>query len=93
MGLKINLNEAPVGGAGYEATGHPLPDGSLKVAQDADAVSEGSGLFTAEAVAKKTVEGIVSGHNVVGFGVDGWMLNHLTPGLRLPCISLASALQ
>ena len=38
LGLKINLNEAPVGGAGYEATGHPLPDGSLKVAQDADAV-------------------------------------------------------
>ena len=42
LGLKINLNEAPVGGAGYEATGHPLPDGSLKVAQDADAVLLGA---------------------------------------------------
>ena len=42
MGLKITLNEAPVGGAGYEATGHPLPDGSLKVAQDADAVLLGA---------------------------------------------------
>ena len=42
LGLKINLNEAPVGGAGYEATGHPLPDASLKVAQDADAVLLGA---------------------------------------------------
>ncbi|MAX17247.1 MAG: 3-isopropylmalate dehydrogenase [Nitrospina sp.] len=42
LGLKITLNEAPVGGAGYEATGHPLPDGSLKVAQDADAVLLGA---------------------------------------------------
>ena len=42
LGLKINLNEAPVGGAGYEATGHPLPDGSLKVAQDADAILLGA---------------------------------------------------
>ena len=42
LGLKINLNEAPVGGAGYEASGHPLPDASLKIAQDADAVLLGA---------------------------------------------------
>ena len=42
LGLKINLNEAPVGGAGYEASGHPLPDASLKVAKDADAVLLGA---------------------------------------------------
>jgi len=42
LGLKINLNEALVGGAGYEATGHPLPDVSLKIAQDADAVLLGA---------------------------------------------------
>ena len=42
QGLKINLNEAPVGGAGYEATGHPLPEASLKVAQNADAVLLGA---------------------------------------------------
>ena len=42
LGLKINLNEAPVGGAGYEATGHHLQDGSLKAAQDADAVLLGA---------------------------------------------------
>jgi 3-isopropylmalate dehydrogenase len=42
LDLKISLNEAPVGGAGYEATGHPLPSASLKVAKDADAVILGA---------------------------------------------------
>ena len=42
LGLKISLNEAPVGGAGYEATGHPLPEASLKAAQNADAVLLGA---------------------------------------------------
>ena len=42
LGLKISLNEAPLGGAGYEATGHPLPEASLKVAQNADAVILGA---------------------------------------------------
>ena len=42
LGLKISLNEAPVGGAGYEATGHPLPEASLKAAQNSDAVLLGA---------------------------------------------------
>ena len=42
LGLKISLNEAPLGGAGYEATGHPLPEASLKAAQNADAVLLGA---------------------------------------------------
>jgi len=40
--LKLNLTEAPVGGAGYEASGHPLPDETLKAAQLADAVLLGA---------------------------------------------------
>ena len=42
LGLKVSLNEAPVGGAGYEATGHPLPDASLDIARNADAVLLGA---------------------------------------------------
>ncbi len=42
LGIKININEAPVGGAGYEATGHPLPEETLKAAQNADAVLLGA---------------------------------------------------
>ena len=40
--LKLNLTEAPVGGAGYEATGHPLPEDTLKAAASADAVLLGA---------------------------------------------------
>lgn len=42
LGVKINVNEALVGGAGYDATGHPLPDETLKTAQNADAVLLGA---------------------------------------------------
>jgi 3-isopropylmalate dehydrogenase len=41
-GLKLNLTEAPVGGAGYEAAGHPLPEDTLKSAMNADAVLLGA---------------------------------------------------
>ena len=40
--LKLNLTEAPVGGAGYEATGHPLPEDTLQAARSADAVLLGA---------------------------------------------------
>jgi 3-isopropylmalate dehydrogenase len=42
LGLKLNLNEMPVGGAGYEAAGHPLPEDTLKAAKSADAVLLGA---------------------------------------------------
>ncbi len=42
MGLKISLDTAPVGGSGYEATGHPLPADTLKAAIAADAILLGA---------------------------------------------------
>ena len=33
LGEKFELEEAPVGGAGYDAHGHPLPEATLKLAQ------------------------------------------------------------
>jgi 3-isopropylmalate dehydrogenase len=39
---KFELEHAPVGGAGYEASGHPLPDATLKLAKDADAILFGA---------------------------------------------------
>jgi 3-dehydrosphinganine reductase len=44
-------------------------------------ISEGAGLFSAEAVARKSVDGICRGATCVGFGLDGWMLNHVTSGM------------
>jgi 3-isopropylmalate dehydrogenase len=37
-GLKLELEEAPFGGAGYDAHGDPLPASTLKLAREADAV-------------------------------------------------------
>ena len=37
-GLKIELEEAPYGGAGVDAHGDPLPEPTLKLARAADAV-------------------------------------------------------
>jgi 3-isopropylmalate dehydrogenase len=39
---QIRLEEAPVGGAGYEAAGHPLPPETLRLAQQSDAILFGA---------------------------------------------------
>jgi 3-isopropylmalate dehydrogenase len=40
--LPLEMEEAVVGGAAYEAKGHPLPDSTLQLAKDADAVLFGA---------------------------------------------------
>ncbi|MDA1118132.1 MAG: 3-isopropylmalate dehydrogenase [Proteobacteria bacterium] len=40
--LPLELEEAPVGGAGYEAAGDPLPEATLRLARDADAILFGA---------------------------------------------------
>ena len=40
--LPLELESAAVGGAAYEASGHPLPDATLKLAQAADAILFGA---------------------------------------------------
>ncbi|MBN8556323.1 MAG: 3-isopropylmalate dehydrogenase [Proteobacteria bacterium] len=42
LGLKFEMETAPVGGAAYEASGHPLPEATLKLAQSADAILFGA---------------------------------------------------
>lgn len=42
LGESFEIEEAPVGGAGYKASGHPLPDATLQLAKDADAILFGS---------------------------------------------------
>jgi len=42
LGLKFEMEQALVGGAAYEAHGHPLPEGTLKLAKEADAVLFGA---------------------------------------------------
>lgn len=42
LDLDITMTEAPIGGAGYEAAGDPLPDATLKLAKGSDAVLLGA---------------------------------------------------
>ena len=42
LDLKFDTETAPVGGAAYEAAGHPLPETTLKIAKDADAILFGA---------------------------------------------------
>jgi 3-isopropylmalate dehydrogenase len=42
LDLKFEMEQAPVGGAAYEATGHPLPEATLKLAKEADAILFGA---------------------------------------------------
>jgi 3-isopropylmalate dehydrogenase len=42
LDLKFEMEEAPVGGAGYRAKGHPLPDSTLALAKASDAILFGA---------------------------------------------------
>lgn len=42
LDLKFEMETAPVGGAAYEAAGHPLPEPTLNLAQAADAILFGA---------------------------------------------------
>jgi 3-isopropylmalate dehydrogenase len=42
LGEAFEMESAPVGGAGYAAHGHPLPEATLKLAQEADAILFGA---------------------------------------------------
>ncbi|MCX7814773.1 MAG: 3-isopropylmalate dehydrogenase [Tepidimonas ignava] len=42
LALPLEMETAPVGGAAYEAAGHPLPEATLQLAQQADAVLFGA---------------------------------------------------
>ncbi|HLT99306.1 MAG TPA: 3-isopropylmalate dehydrogenase [Burkholderiaceae bacterium] len=42
LGLDLEMKTAPVGGAAYDLHGHPLPPGTLKLAQESDAILFGA---------------------------------------------------
>ncbi|HEY3327740.1 MAG TPA: 3-isopropylmalate dehydrogenase [Novimethylophilus sp.] len=42
LNIGLEMEEAPIGGAGYDAAGDPLPEATLKLAQQADAVLLGA---------------------------------------------------
>lgn len=54
LGIKAEYEEAPVGGEGYRAAGHPLPEASLKLAKESDAILFGAiGDFTLDTLPRE----------------------------------------
>ncbi|HUY04221.1 MAG TPA: 3-isopropylmalate dehydrogenase [Rhodocyclaceae bacterium] len=54
LDLKLTFEEAPVGGAGYRALGHPLPQQTLKLAQASEAILFGAvGDFSLDALPRE----------------------------------------
>ena len=85
-GLPLELEEAPFGGAGYDAHGDPLPASTLKLAREADAVlcgAVGGPLYDALPRARRPEEGILRIRKELNLpakkwvdGLKSWMRDH-----------------
>jgi 3-isopropylmalate dehydrogenase len=89
-GLKIELEEAPFGGAGYDACGDPLPEATLKLAREADAVlcgAVGGPKYDALPRAQRPEQGILRIRKELG------LFANLRPAILYPELVGASTLK
>jgi 3-isopropylmalate dehydrogenase len=89
-GLKIELEQAPIGGAGYDATGDPLPEATLELAQAADAVLLGAvGGYQYDALPrnKRPEQGLLRIRKALG------LFANLRPAVLYPELAGASTLK
>jgi 3-isopropylmalate dehydrogenase len=89
-GLPIETETAPIGGAGYEAVGQPLPESTLQLAQAADAVLLGAvGGPQYDALPRKLrpEQGILAIRKSLG------LFANLRPALLYPELAAASTLK
>jgi 3-isopropylmalate dehydrogenase len=89
-GQKIEMEQAPVGGAGYEAAGDPLPAATLELARKADAVlfgAVGGPQYDTLPRAKRPEQGILGLRKALG------LFANLRPAVLYPELAGASALK
>ena len=89
-GLAIETEAAPIGGAGYDAAGHPLPDTTLALAQRADAVllgAVGGPRYDTLPRALRPEQGILGIRKALG------LFANLRPALLYPELAAASTLK
>lgn len=89
-GLRIELEEAPFGGAGYDAHGDPLPAATLKLAREADAVlcgAVGGPKYDALPRQQRPEQGILRIRKALG------LFANLRPALLYPELVGASTLK
>jgi 3-isopropylmalate dehydrogenase len=89
-GLPIETQSAPIGGAAYDAAGHPLPPGTLEIAQRADAVlmgAVGGPQYDALPRELRPEQGILGIRKALG------LFANLRPALLYPELASASTLK
>jgi len=89
-GLPIETDTAPIGGAGHDAAGHPLPDATLALARDADAVllgAVGGPRYDALPRRLRPEQGILQIRKALG------LFANLRPALLFPELAAASTLK
>ena len=89
-GLQIEIDEAPIGGAGYDAAGAPLPEATLALAKSADAVllgAVGGPRYDTLPRALRPEQGILGIRKALG------LFANLRPALLYPELAGASTLK
>lgn len=89
-GLDISISQALVGGAAYDATGHPLPQATLDQARDADAILLGAvGGPQYEALERE----LRPERALLGLRSELHLFSNLRPALMYPALTDASSLK
>ena len=89
-GLPLETAAAPIGGAGYDAAGHPLPEATLALAQAADAVllgAVGGPQYDTLPRALRPEQGILGIRKALG------LFANLRPALLYPELAAASSMK
>jgi len=89
-GLRLELEPAPVGGAGYDAAGDPLPEATLELARQADAIlfgAIGGPQYDALPRDKRPERGLLRLRKELG------LFANLRPALVYPELAQASSLK
>jgi 3-isopropylmalate dehydrogenase len=89
-GLDIAIDEAPIGGAGHDAAGHPLPDATLALARAADAIlmgAVGGPRYDTLPRALRPEQGILGIRKALG------LFANLRPAMLFPELAEASTLK
>jgi len=90
LNLGLEMQQAPVGGAGYESAGDPLPPATLKIAKDADAIlfgAVGDPRYDSLPRAKRPEQAILGLRKELG------LFANLRPARAHPELAAASALK
>ena len=90
LGESFEMETAPVGGAGYEAKGHPLPEETLKIAREADAILFGAvGDFKYDTLARE----LRPEQAILGLRKHLSLFANLRPAICYPELTAASSLK